>query len=325
MNDRPATEAESGMGLSRRSFFTGAGMAAGAVAALGGIAGSAISPAAQAAVASRRYFSNQVALELDGVFAGPVIAAEGGDPVLMPGIRNTDGPSTVAYEPLSMAIGDMTVPVFDWIGKSSGSASSSHAGAVIAYGADLKEIYRLSFQGGRIVETATDPLDATSSDPLRLHVKIAPTQANHKVGGRSSYDSTTKLRANPMLRSNFRLYVQGLVDSAPHVRSIERVGFTVGPNGSVAPLPLKFTVAFREAAPIIKWMDETLAGVPSTRAAELQLLSRDSTRVVASVTFTNLFLKRVGCPLESSSERIQSLEVECLPATIKFNMGELVA
>lgn len=310
--------------LTRRDFFAGAGMAAGAVAAIGGIAGTAFTPAAQAAVKSRKYFSTYIAFELDGQFAGPVLAAEGGDPVITPANARLGTAATVRYEPLEMLIDDMTIPVFDWIGKSSAGTAAARSCAIVAYGMDGKEVYRLNMQGARVTGIETDSFEAASREPLRLTVKVTPTSSSHQIGGKSSYSTTAKLRQNTMMRSNFRLYVQGLEGSAPRVVSVDKVGLTLGPDGSLTPLPLKFNLAFPDAGPMVQWMQDTLQGKSGARPGELQMLSVDLSKVIASATFEGLMITRVGCPLEASSDKIQFVEVECAPAAMKFNMGELL-
>jgi len=95
--DSPATTP-----LTRRDFFAGAGMTAGAIAAIGGIAGSTYAPSTQAAAASRKYFAHYVGMELDGAFADPVLSAEGGEPVFVPGSVAQGITSSVRIEPLSI-------------------------------------------------------------------------------------------------------------------------------------------------------------------------------------------------------------------------------
>lgn len=89
-SDTPVTGA-----VSRRDFFAGAGMTAGALAALGGIVGAGVSPAALAA-RSKQYFSNFINFELDGAFAGRLLAAEGGEPVIVPGLAAVGAEKTTA-------------------------------------------------------------------------------------------------------------------------------------------------------------------------------------------------------------------------------------
>lgn len=311
--------------LTRRDLFVGAGMTAGALAALGGIAGSAVSPTALAAMRSRKYYATQLALELDGQFAGLVLAAEGGDPVITPGDARLNTTATVRYEPLEIVIGDMTAPVFKWIVNSSAGAGNSRSCAIIAYN-EYKEVYRLNMTGARVTGITTDSFEPASplgSSPLRLTVKVLPTQSAHQFGNKSSFPTTTNLKKNLMGRENFRLYIQGLEASAPNVVAVDKVGLTFLPDGRIVPLPLKFNLHFFHAGPMIQWMQDTLNGKSMARLGELQMLSPDLAKVIGSAHFEGLMVTRVSCPLESVSGSMQLIEVECMPSSMKFNLGEL--
>lgn len=323
MTRRDAPDSPAAAPLSRRDFFAGAGMTAGAIAALGGLAGSAVAPVAQAAVRNRQYFSNFMAFELDGRFAGPVLNAEGGEPAITPGNPARGLPATVRYEPLQMVIGDMSAEVFDWIDKTSAGQAASRAAAVVAYRSDGKEIYRLNMQGARLTEIVTDAFDAADAQMLRFNVKVTATQSAHSLAGGTAYQSQAKLKANLLQRSNFRLYIQGLESIATRIRSIDKVGLQPRPDGSIGPKTLKFNLPFTDAAPVIQWMQDTLAGKTTPRPGELQMLSRDLTKVAARVTFEQLTVTRVGCPLEASNEKVQLVDVECEAASLKFDMGDL--
>jgi hypothetical protein len=299
-------------------------MTAGALAALGGLAGAAMAPAAQAAVKSRKYFSTFVAFELDGKFAGPVLSAEGGEAAILPGSPKLGIAPTVRYLPLDMLVGDMSADFFDWVGRTSTGAATGRAAAVVAYRTDGKEVYRLSMQGARLTEILTESFDTTDGSKLRFTVKVAPTLSTHSLAGGTSYQSQIQPKLNPLLRANFRLYIQGLESIAARIRSVDSVGLQSRPDGTLGPKTLKFNLAFTDAAPVIQWMQDTLNGKPATRPGELQLLSRDLTKVSASIQFEQLMITRVGCPLEAANEKVQLVEVECEPTAVRFNMGDLL-
>ncbi len=312
-------------GVSRREFFVGAGATAGAFAAIGSMAGLTHSSAAEAAIANRKYYSYSVALELDGQYAGAVFNAEGGEPVLtLPASRVTGDRPTVRYEPLKMRLADMSKAFYDWIGKSAAGTGTTRLVSVIAANQDLSVSYRLDLQNARLTEITLDPLDGSSQEVLRFNVTIAPGSSTHQFGSKTAVKPLT-VKASPLMRSNYLLYIQGFDAMAARVRHVDPVGFSVDESGTLVPLPLKFEVGLQDAAPLYQWMNDALAGKASARPGELQLLTRDRTKVASSVSFEQLAVTRVGYPTQSGNgEAIQTVEVECTPASARFNLGELL-
>jgi hypothetical protein len=320
-SDTPVTGA-----VSRRDFFAGAGMTAGALAALGGIVGAGVSPAALAA-RSKQYFSNFINFELDGAFAGRLLAAEGGEPVIVPGAQLADTkirePSTLRYEPLSLRFGDMSAKVFDWVGKASINTATGRSAAVVAYDSLGKELYRLTMQNARLTEIMFDGLE-NSGEPLRVSAKILPGQSIHDLSAKTAYKGEV-FKLSPLARGNFALYIQGVDTAAIKARSIDPIGLQARADGVLVPTPLRFTVPLAFATPLFSWMNDTLAGKAGPRSGELQLLSRDMTRVAASISFENLSILRMSCPIDATGTKsLQEVEVECLPTVTKFNMGDLL-
>ena len=311
--------------VSRRDLFLGAGMTAGALAAAGAVGGIAYAPATQAALSkSRQYFATNIALELDGVSAGRLVSAEGGEPFIVPGVvSGTDrtGPS-LRYETLTVRLGDMSAALYDWIGKATTGSATPRGVTVATYNLD-KEIYRLAMQNVQLTEVRLDDLDAAKTDAARFTVKMAPALSAHQFGGTASAAAIANQKISPILRSNFKLYIQGVEAATIRARSIDSVGLKID-SGVVAPLALKFAVPFNNAGPLFSWMQETLAGKSAMRSGELQLLTRDLAKVAASVGFTQLMITRISCPAEAASGSIQHAEVECVPTSVSFNMGDLV-
>lgn len=328
MTTRDPITLESG-GVSRREFFVGAGATAGALAALGSVAGLAHAPSAEAAIASRKYYSYQVAFELDGVYGGLLLAAEGGEPVIVTSdstrigeSKFTSGPMTIQYEPATLALADMSKGVYEWISRTIDGTATGRSASVITATQDLKETYRLEMQNARLTDVTLDSLDAQDLEPARFSVKIAPGTSSHLFGGKGTFRPAL-VKAAPLTKSNFVLYVQGLETIANRIRFVDRVGFKLRPDGVFAPLPLKFELALADAGPAYKWMNDTLAGKTGPRSGELQLLSRDRTKLASSVTFDQLTVTRVSCPAQGVNGT-QTVEVECMPLAARFNPGELV-
>lgn len=310
--------------ISRRDLFLGAGMTAGAIAAIGGLAHV---PAAQAALSkSRKYFATHVVVELDGVPAGRVLTAEGGEPVVVPATAVVGGEKTLTtpslrYEPLTIRLGDMSAALYDWIGKSTAGAATPRSVNVITVNVD-KEIYRLAMQDVRLTEVVLDSLSAGSTDTARFMVKMAPGQSAHQFGKGGAVTMPTQ-KISPIMTSNFRLYIQGVEAATTRARSVDQTGLQIT-QGGIVPMALKFAVPFADAGPLFTWMQETLSGKAGLRQGELQLLSRDLTKVAASVGFNQLMITRISCPAESTSGGLQHAEVECVPTAVTFNMGELL-
>ncbi len=330
MSNRPILDAAGHAALSRRDLFLGAGMTAGAVAALGAVGGIAYAPATQAALSkSRSYFATNVLLELDGVSAGRVVSAEGGEPVLVPatavaGVERTVTTTSLRYEPLTVRLGDMSAAMYDWIGKATAGAATPRGVNVVTSNFDAKEIYRLAMHNVRLSEVRLDELDSSKAEPARFTVKMTPSLSEHRFGGTGAASSILNQKSSPLLRSNFRLYIQGVESATTRARSVDAVGLQIAPSGAVVPMMLKFSVPFADAGPLFTWMQETLAGKSGTRQGELQLLTRDLTKAAVTVGLNQLMIVRVSCPTEATSGSIQHAEIECVPTSVSFNMGELL-
>lgn len=323
MKPRPIVSADSAS-ISRRDFFAGAGMTAGAVAALAGVAGTAIAPAVQAAVLKdRKYFSTYVALELDGAYSGNLVSAEGGEPVFIPAPTATASGSAVRYEPLRLRLGDMSGAIFKWMGDTSRGQPSARNVSAISYDIDGRELYRLAAENVLPVSIMTDNFDVASREPLRFDVMLQPGFSKHVLGGKTNSAVKAGLKSKVLLRSNFRLYIQGLESIAPQLRSIESFGLKARPDGVLAPTPLRFTLLFKDATALFAWMQATLDGKDKGRSAQLQILSFDLAKVMAAADFSGLTILRISCPAQSGSDSLQHVEVECQPSTLTFNMGEL--
>jgi hypothetical protein len=330
----PGTEAPAPAAgnLTRRDFFAGAGMAAGAVATIGGIAGSAFTPAAQAAVLKdRKYFATYVALELDGAYAGNLASAEGGEPVIVPGqpemtTGTTKTPATVTtvrYEPLRLRLGDMSAAVFKWIGDTSTSGPRPAAVTVISCDFEGRENYRLVAQEVRPISIMTDSFDASAKESLRFELTLQPTTSSHVLSTKPNSAVKLGVRSKAILRSNFRLYIKDYDSASLQIRSIEPFGLKARPDGLLVPTTLKFTMLFASAAPLFNWMQGTLAGKDGGRPAQLQILSPDLKTALATIDFTGLTILRISCPAQTGGDSFQHVEVECQPTTLTFNMNEL--
>lgn len=326
--------------VSRREFFAGAGMTAGALATIGAIGGLTHAPAARsAALKDRKYYSTYVALELDGKYAGNLLSAEGGEPVIVPAQTATSGSLTTAatlrYELLRLRLGEMAGPVFKWMEDASKGIAPSRQVSVITYSFDGKETYRLAAQDVRPASIMTNGFDAASKEPVRFDVELIPTSSAHMFGGTSNPAVKTGLKAKTMLRSNFRLYIHGYESTTLQVRTIEPFGLKAGPeaisrgadgikNAVLLPTPLRFTMPFAQATPMFDWMKKTLQGLDGPRQAELQILSADLTKAVATVAFANLSILRISAPAQAGIDVMPFVEVECQPGSLAFNMGELL-
>lgn len=325
--------------VSRRDFFTSAGMTAGALAAIGTIGGLTHAPAAQsAALRNRQYFSTYVALELDDKYAGNLVSAEGGEPVIVPAKPATstivETQATLRYETLQLRLGDMSGPVFKWMEDASKGTLTNRGVSVISHDHTGKETYRLRAHDVRPVSIMFNGFDAASNELVRFDLELSPTSSAHELGGTSNPLVKSGLKPKAMLRSHFRLYVQGYESTTLQVRTIEPFGLKAAPESVqrfsgtktslLVPTSLRFTMLFAHAAPMFAWMKNTLEGTDGPRQAELQILSADLTKAIATISFANLTILRVSAPAQAGSDVQPYVEVECQPASLAFNMGELL-
>lgn len=307
--------------LTRRDLFVGAGMAAGGIAAIGGLAASAYTPVARAAaLKDRTYFATYVALELDGNYAGNLASAEGGEPVVV----SPPPELAVRYEPLRLRLGDMSPALFKWIGDASRGAPQALPVSVISCDLEGRENYRLSAQGVRPVSIMTDSFDGGAKEPFRFELTLQPSTSSHVLSTKSNSAVKLGLKSKGMLRSNFRLYIQGYETTTLQVRSVEPFGLRARADGVLVPTPLKFTMLFNSAAPLFTWMQGTLDRKgETTRQAQLQILSADLKTALATADFTGMTILRMSCPAQAGSDSFQHVEVECQPSTLTFNMNQL--
>jgi hypothetical protein len=340
MTTRDDSENTAAGAVSRREFFAGAGMTAGALATIGAIGGLSYTPAARSAMLkSRHYYSSFVALELDGKYAGNLVSAEGGEPVIVPAKPATTAltatQATLRYEPLRLRLGDMSAPVFKWMEDASRGTFTRKQVSVISYDLNGKETYRLAAHDVSPVSIMTNGFEAASKELLRFDVELAPTTSAHEFGGTSNPVVKSGLKSKAILRSKYRLYVQGYESTTLQVHTINPFGLNAGPdaitrfdgikNSILVPTPLRFTMPFGQAAPMFNWMKKTLEGTDGPRQAELQILSADLTKAVATVAFQNLAILRVSAPAQAGTEVQPFVEVECQPGSLAFNMGELLS
>ena len=296
--------------MSRRDLFLGAGLTAGTLAALGAVGGVAYAPATQAAVSkSRKFFATNVLLELDGQSAGRLIAAEGGEPVIVPaagavGGQKVQTQTTLRYEPLSLILGDMSAAMYDWIGKATIGAATPHQVQVITSNLDGKEIYRLAMQNVRLTEIRLDDFDVSAgNDTVRFHVRMAPGQSAHQFGGKGIVNSPIVQKRSRLTRANFRLYIQGLEAATIRATSIDSIRLQARDDGTLGPSPLKFAVPFNDAGPLFTWMQDTLTGKASARPGELQILTPDLKNVASSVSFSQLSILRISSAAAAAFRR----------------------
>lgn len=217
----------------------------------------------------------------------------------------------------------MSAAVFDWVGKGSINAAAGRNAAVVTFDSLGKELYRLTMQNARLIEIMFDSFDG-SAEAARVSARIAPGLSSHDLSAKAIYKGET-FKPTSLLRSSFRLYIQG-IDAGPlKVRTIDPIGLQARADGLLVPTPLRFTVPLLFAGPLFGWMNDTLAGAAKAPPGELQLLNRDATKVAASITFEQLSILRMSCPVDATGTKsAQDVEVECQPMFTKFNMGELL-
>lgn len=320
MSSRKQSDIPAMTQISRRDLFLGAGVATGAIAALGGIA---YAPRGHAALAANRtYFASQVLMEMDGKASGRLASAEGGEPF----IERSGAGAALGYAPLTVRLSGVSPAVYDWIGKATNGQPIRHAVNIVTLDGASKENYRLAMQDVRLTEVTLDGLDVRSNAPALFTVKMAPGLSVHQFGKGSGATAPAQ-KPFPLTQSRFRLYIQGVEAATTRAFAVEPVGLRlVQDGGKPVPMALKFSLPFAEAGPLFAWMQDTLIGKGGVRPGELQLLTPDLSRVAVSVGLDQLMITRVSCPTAASdgSSQFQCAEVECAPGAVRFNMGELL-
>jgi T4-like virus tail tube protein gp19 len=271
--------------------------------------------------AAQSYATGHSALELNGVHAGFLNAAKGGE-AYGDVIEETVGPDLVVrkhiagvrYSDIEIACGaGMTNDAYTWIADMLAHKVPRKSGAVVALDYAGTERRRLAFTHALITEVGFPALDAASKDAAHIAVKITPEQTQRAPGsGARTSVSLAKgtQKQKQWLRSNFRLTIDGL--DCTRVNRIEslvvRQGVAEGPVGEQRTYvqepsaidigDLVVTVAESHAQDWYAWHHDFVVqgnqGPPFERNGKLQFLAPNLQDVVFELAFKGLGIHRLA-------------------------------
>jgi hypothetical protein len=329
------------LSAARRRFLGTTG--GGALLALG-VPALAFGGAAEAyGATARSYFAGSYGLLLDGVFAGFLTGFSGGNvvgdvikvqPVGADRVqRKRVGPPHA--EPITVECGlSMAKPFYEWI-KSSiepGSRPLAKNGAIVEFDGTFKEMGRRNFSNAAVTEVEFPSCDGSSKDPARLTVTFQPQTVALAPG--SGATAPRQVAPARLLRSNFKLRIQGLEEALTRTTAIEAfdIKLTGGasdllhrePARTVIDLPnLSITVGDSLIGQIYAWHQEfVLKGGGKPRLGVLDYLSPDLKSVLMSVNFSGLGIIKVAPePLTAGAApaiRRSRVEMYCEAVTVDF-------
>lgn len=327
-------------GVSRRDLFRTAGFAAvgamllGLPTCLSGL----VSPV-EAALKGTARLRNNIALELDGQFAGFLATVDGGGifaNVIMEAIaqdaiqRKRPGP--VRYEDIEIEIllGSVDKALAAWISDTLGKSPAQKNGAIIYVDLNFNEVKRLEFSGAVLSEIALPEADASDGKtPALLKLRLTP-QSTRLTGGKGKLAAGANTKTRPITAGTFRFNVQGLEKACSRIGRVKTISakrtMLAQPQGGeafrqVARTPgslecshVSITLPEPDAGAFYAWFDETvIKGKPNgERAGLLEWLDPTMKNVVASVQLGGLGIVRYEPdPIESGGEqKIDLVEVD---------------
>ena len=316
--------------LSRREFFGGVGVTAGALAALGTTA--TLPTTANAASKPRPALSAYgIALELDGRHAGFAIEAtlDGAltDLVYAPGARSATIRS--AGEPPVVRLRFGTHASRDFMRWVDTQVAADALSIVLVDLVSRRELHRFDMRGAFASELKMTKLDAATADSVTFEATVRMMEGRHKFDPGRLLAATTKLSAPSP--NSFKIWVQGLEKSTPRILAIDGVGRflasqattgrdavrdtrTTGPENQ----PLKIVVTRDAALPFVDWLDSTMTSDRATRQGKIELFDRLG-QLVGSVDLIDLLPRRANFPFPSdTSTHVAEIELAC--RQLRFNL-----
>ena len=157
------------------------------------------------------------ALELDGVHAGWLVSASGGDAegvvVSEPGadgvIRKRIGGVRYADLDLSVVL-PLSKQLSGWVAGTIGRKHTTKNGAVRFVNFDLKDVGSIDFFNALIREVSFSALDAASKEPAKLTIKIAPESTKTTKGTGAQVVAPSSNPGRVARASSFRLTIDGI-------------------------------------------------------------------------------------------------------------------
>ena len=330
-NKHHELEAADGISAARRQFLRKTGRAG--LLVLGGPA-LAVTWAGAAHGATRAYAAGLYGLELDGVFAGLVTGFSGGN-VTADVIREPAGQDLVQHkrpgaprvEPITIEAGPpMAKPLYDWI-KASVEPRAKFPrknGAIIEFDAAMKEMGRRNFFNAHLTGVEFPGCDGASKEQASLAVTFSPETVRLSAPKGATPPPRPQKKA-PLLRSNFRLRIQGLEAATARTSKIEPIEIKAVPPGAIEVPNLVITVSDASVGLFYNWLEEFVVKGNSAQERErtgvLEYLSPNMASVLLAVNFFNLGILKVS-PESAGADAMRRSKVEmyCEAITADFKV-----
>lgn len=322
--------------FSRRTLFRAAGLAAGGAMLLG-IPKFLGGWTSQAEASVKRTFTGgNVALELDGQFAGILLGAEGGNP-FADIIPESAGPEMIQrkrsgqpkFEDIvfDINLSQVTKPLSSWIADTLTKGPVPKNGAIVYTDSQNKEIKRMEFLGGMLVEVGTPICEgAASKTQGALSLRITP-QSTRFLGGSGKQLQPFGGKTKAVLSANFRFNVQGLEQACKRIIKVESiVARRLAPQTSVGqekfrPQPgvldcsvVSILLPEADGGPFYAWLDDLVlkGNQGGERAGLLEWVDPTAKTVEASVQLGGLGIVRYAPePLTTGSVMVVRVDMYC--------------
>jgi hypothetical protein len=345
---RHELDAADGISAARRQFLRRTGRAG--LLALGAPALAANWAAEAYGAAARSYIGGRYGLELDGAFAGLLTGFSGGNATgdVIKEKSNQDFVQrkhlgSVRVEPVTIET-QLPMPrsFYDWI-KSSIEPRPRFLrknGAIVEFDMSNREVGRRNFFNALITEVEFPSCDGSSKDQARLAVTFSPETVRLGPSKGAPLPLQSRQMAH-LLRSNFRLRIQGLEQATVRTSKIESIEVKVataetgaGKAGVYSAQPgaievpnLVITVADSSAAPFYAWHEDFVLkgnnGQDRERPGVLEYLSADLKTVLLALNFFNLGIYKVAPDTPSGPQdtlRRSKVEMYCEAVTADFRI-----
>jgi|CXWL01.1.fsa_nt_gi hypothetical protein len=307
--------------FSRRDLFRTIGLATGGAMLLGlpKVFGGGIREA-EAATIDRGFASGNLSLELDGVAAGPVLTAEGGNAfadVILEAVgqdsfqRKRQGPAQYEDLLLNMPLGGASRPLSDWIIESLGVNPRPRNGAIVYMDFDFNETKRLEFFNAVITEVVIPACDGADKSPSTLTLHITPQSTRLAGGGGKKLTPAAGLKSKAAFAGNFRFNVQGLEKACTRIGKVEAITITrvlpagtssqdarkqplLGAPGSLTVSNIRIFAPEADAGPLYGWFDSMVlkGNAGDERAGVLEWLDPTMKNVTGSAQLNGLGILR---------------------------------
>jgi hypothetical protein len=246
---------------------------------------------------------------------------------------------SVRYEEFSLDIGfAMAEPVFDWIAACWKRQDPRKDGAIIACDFNFEAKSERKFFNALITETTIPAMDANAKDPACLTLKFAPeTVKTDKASGRVS-GSNPKNLEKLFLPQNFKLEIEGLdcskvlrIEPFTVKQAATHDEFASARTPAIEPGKLEFpdlkiTFAEVNAQSWLDWFEDFVVkgncDDEREKTGTLTLLSRDLKQTLASISFFNLGIFKIGHAHSGAAEKLKLATAEMYCEQMEFHFGK---